>query len=75
MIHDQTLIDSSSNTQVTTYSDPLAMSHQFHQMQIENLVKAAWGQEPLLIDAEQGQRAIRLIREIYDKASTSASQT
>jgi len=75
VIHDQTLIDSSSNTQVTTYSDPLAMSHQFHQMQIENLVKAAWGQEPLLIDAEQGQKAIRLIREIYDKASTAASQT
>ena len=36
-----------------------------HNSQIQNFIQAVYGKEPLLIDAREGLRAVRLIEQIY----------
>lgn len=65
VVRGQTIIDGAEQTSVSTASDPSAMSYKLHAMQINNLVNAAMGKEELLIDCNEGLRAVKLIEEIY----------
>ena len=48
-----------------TASDPTAVPSMMHKIEIENLLSAIDGKEDLLIDANEGKRAVRIIEEIY----------
>ena len=50
----------------STSSNPVAMNTELHRKQIQNLVNAAKGIEPLLIDAREGRKAVKIIEEIYN---------
>lgn len=65
IVHGETVIDRENVTLAGTASDPAAMSHSLHAMQIDNFIQAIYGQEELLMDCRQGQRAVKLIEEIY----------
>jgi len=45
--------------------DPSAISHELHKKQIQNFVNAINGTEPLMIDAREGKKAIKIIESIY----------
>ena len=65
VINGETIIDSTAQNEVGTASDPAAMSHKLHAMQINNLINVVLGKEDLLIDCNEGLRAVKLIEEIY----------
>ena len=65
VIGDETLIDSTTEAVSGTASDPSAMSYQLHAMQIDNFIKAINGEEKLLIDHNEGLKAVDLIEKIY----------
>ncbi len=65
VINGQTIIDSTTANDIGTASDPAAMSYRLHALQINNLINAVQGKEELLIDGNEGQRAVKLIEEIY----------
>ncbi len=65
VVRGETIIENGSQNAVGTASDPSAMSHKLHAMQINNLINAAMGKEALLIDCNEGLRAVKLIEEIY----------
>lgn len=46
-------------------SDPTALDYRKHAEQIQNLIDAIQGKADLLIDAEEGYRAVSLIESIY----------
>lgn len=48
-----------------TASNPAAVQYENHALQIDNLIKAVQGEEPLFIDQNEGKRAVKLIEEIY----------
>jgi len=48
----------------STSSDPFAMSHEMHTVQITNFVKAVKGEEKLFIDCNEGKKAVKLIEDI-----------
>ncbi len=48
-----------------TSSDPSALSCALHARQLGNFVKAIDGKEKLVIDAEEGRKAVAIIRKIY----------
>lgn len=50
---------------VRTASDPTAVQSDMHKLQIKNLLLAIDGKEPLLIDAKEGRRAVKIIEDIY----------
>ena len=50
---------------VRTASDPSAVQSDMHKLQIKNLLLAIDGKEPLLIDAKEGRRAVKIIEDIY----------
>lgn len=66
IVNHETLIDGLQAETAGTASDPTAMSYYFHAQQLSNFIKAIFGEEDLLIDAAQGQRAVALIEEIYN---------
>lgn len=66
IVNHKTLIDGLQAETAGTASDPTAMSYYFHAQQLSNFIKAIFGEEDLLIDAAQGQRAVELIEEIYN---------
>ena len=47
------------------------MSFDLHAKQIDNFVNAIYGEEKLVIDANEGRRAVALIEEIYEKSEES----
>ncbi len=61
----QSLLEGDSGTVAATASNPAAVQYENHALQIDNLIKAIEGSEPLLIDGREGQRAVRLIEQIY----------
>lgn len=50
---------------MNTASDPTNLSCEMHRRQIQNLLAAIRGEEPLVVDASEGRKAIRLIETIY----------
>ena len=62
----QVLIDGNKEEIAGTANDPSAMGYELHAKQIQNLIRAIRGEEKLLIDAREGQRAVRLITDIYE---------
>lgn len=65
VIGDRVLIDVKSTNDIGTANDPTAMSASLHAKQIDNFVNAILGREKLLIDANEGKRALSLIEKIY----------
>lgn len=51
-------------------SNPAAIDCSLHIKQITNLINAINGKEPLLIDAHEGRKAIRIIEDIYNFSKT-----
>ena len=48
-----------------TASDPAAMSHYLHSLQLQNFIDAVCGGEKLAVSAADGRRAVALIEQIY----------
>ena len=65
IVNGQTVIDGSAQEVAGTASDPAAMDILGHKTQIRNFIGAILGEEALLIDANEGSRAVALIEEIY----------
>lgn len=65
IIGDKTLINSDSLPKKGSVSNPADMSSEGHARQIANFINAVSGKEELLIDAREGQRAVKLIEQIY----------
>ena len=61
----RTLIDRKEVTGTQTYRDPTSMDSTLHARQIANFVRALQGKEKLMIDGGEGEKAVRLIEEIY----------
>lgn len=49
----------------TMSSDASTVSYEYHKRQIENLISAINGEEELLIDANEGKKAVAVIESIY----------
>ncbi len=67
VVHGETVIDGLCADAADTSSDPAAMSAAPHAKQLQNLIDAIRGEAPLLVDATEGERTVRLIDEIYQK--------
>ena len=66
VVHGETLIDGIEDEGFAGgTSDPAAIDTLVHKKQLKNFINAVFGEEELLIDATEGQRAVKLIREIY----------
>lgn len=66
VVHGETLVDGAEDDSlVGGIADPAAIDTLVHRKQLKNFIKAVLGEEELLIDATEGQRAVKLIREIY----------
>jgi len=50
-------------------SDPTALQYEGHATQIRNLIRAIRGEEPLLIDATEGRKAVKTICDIYKSSA------
>lgn len=48
-----------------TASDPSAVQYENHAKQINNFINAVLGYEKLLVDGYEGQKAVKIIEEIY----------
>ncbi len=46
-----------------------ALGHELHAMQLQNLLDAIEGRAPLLVDAHEGRKAIRIIEDIYTSSN------
>ena len=64
---DRVMTDVGEIDSLGTANDPTAMSFALHAKQIDNFIKAILGEEELLINAEEGKRAVALIEEIYER--------
>lgn len=51
-------------------SDPMAISFENHQRQLEEFVEAVRAGRPPLVDGREGMRAVQLVRAIYRAAAT-----
>ncbi len=49
-----------------TANDPTAVDCYYHQLQIQNLLNAVQGKEPLLVDCQEGKKAVEIIEKIYN---------
>ena len=52
--------------EVNTSSDPAALDCGPHRRQMMNLLNAIQGKEPLLIDGNEGKKAVEIIEQIYN---------
>ena len=67
VLNGETVIDrTNESNSYATAADPLAMSNELHKMQISNFIGAINGTEKLIIDANEGKKAVSLIEEIYN---------
>lgn len=55
---------------VNAASDPSAIDCDGHRLQFENLLATIEGKSPLLVDAEEGCRVVKLILAIYESAES-----
>ncbi len=65
IINGETLIDGVNGALAGTASNPMAMNCGLHALQINNFINAVFGKEALLIDSNEGSKAVSLIEEIY----------
>ena len=54
-------------SRVNSASDPSAIDMSLHRRQLENVVRAARGEERLLIDGHEGRKAVKIITDIYNR--------
>lgn len=66
VINGETVIENGANVTTNTAAKPDNMSHNNHALQIENFVNSLLGKEELLIDANEGRKALSLIEKIYE---------
>ncbi len=64
-VRGEMLIDRTITADAGTASDPTQMKLIGHTLQLQNIIAAIRGQEPLLVTPEEGAAAVRLIEEIY----------
>lgn len=50
---------------LSTSNDPSGVSYEYHKRQLQNLISAINGEEKLLIDANEGKKAVKVIETIY----------
>jgi len=65
---------SSRSSDIGTASDPSVLDCRMHALQIANLAAAIRGEEELLIDAAEGRKAVKIIRDIYALAGQNGEQ-
>ena len=51
--------------------DPTKINSDYHKRQIENVISAINGEDKLLIDANEGKKAVKVIEEIYTSSKNS----
>lgn len=66
VIGGETVIENGANITTNTAAKPDNMSHNNHALQIENFVNSLLGKEELLIDANEGRKALSLIEKVYE---------
>lgn len=66
VIDGETVIENGANITTNTAAKPDNMSHNNHSLQIENFVNSLLGKEELLIDANEGRKALSLIEKVYE---------
>lgn len=52
---------------INSASDPAALDIGLHRKQLENIVRAARGEEPLFIDGIEGRKTVKIIMDIYGR--------
>ncbi|MBQ7335637.1 MAG: Gfo/Idh/MocA family oxidoreductase [Clostridia bacterium] len=72
-IGDEMLIDQTVAVDAGTASDPTQLGFEGHLLQLRNFVAAIRGEEDLLITAQDGFAAVRLIEEIYQSSKQPQS--
>lgn len=66
MINGEKIIDKVKSEQIVkTANDPTKMPSGLHLLQLQNFVRAIRDDEPLLVDGNEGKKAIRIIEKIY----------
>ena len=65
IINGKTIVDKINVTEHNTSNDPAALAYSAHAKQISNFINAVNGEENLLIDCYEGQKAVKLIENIY----------
>ncbi len=71
MLNGEKTVIEETNTEIGSASDPTALDFEMHKKQITNLINAINGVEPLLIDAKEGKKAIKIIEAIYNSSKES----
>ena len=70
VIDGKDLKESSDSAGVSgSHRDAAAIQSDMHGLQIRNLIRAIYGKEHLLIDAMEGRKAVKLIRDIYESSA------
>jgi len=64
VVGNETLIDGNVEKRGAS-ADHTVMDTSFHGVQLQNLINAVHGKEPLFIDGKEGRRALALIEKIY----------
>ena len=65
MVIDGNSIETVTASYVNSASDPGALDIGMHRRQLENVIRAARGEEELLIDGREGRKAVKIIEDIY----------
>ena len=65
---------SGRSSDISTASDPALLDCRMHALQIANLAAAIRGEEELLIDAAEGRKAVKIIRDIYALAGQNGDK-
>lgn len=67
MINGEKIIDKVQAEQIVkTAKDPTKMPCGLHLLQLQNFVRAIRGEEELLVDGNEGKKAVKMIEKIYD---------
>ena len=66
VVNGETVVNEINVTQHNTANDPAAVQYEAHAKQINNFINAVLCNEDLLIDEFEGQKAVKLIEEIYN---------
>ena len=57
---------------VSASNDPASVSYEYHKRQLTNLISAINGEEKLLIDANEGKKAVKVIETIYQTSAKNS---
>ena len=69
MINGKQVYVEHTESDVNTASDPAALDCGPHRKQICNLLNAIEGKEKLLIDGNEGKKAVKIIEKIYNSSA------